>query len=535
MNADIFPSLRDIPPADQIDVLHQKEYLAGGELKKWDGETHEILSPVFIKEYDALKQVSLGSIPWMDANASLSVLDEAVKAYNNGRGQWPTLPVAKRIACVENFAVAFRQQREVIVKYLMWEIGKSRADAEKEFDRTDVYISDTMDALKELDHTSSRIQKHEGVFAQIRRGPLGIVLCMGPFNYPLNETFCTVIPALVMGNTIILKPPKYGVLLYHFLLPLFAEHFPPGVMNVVYGEGNVTAGTFMATGKIDVLAFIGTSRVANILKKEHPRPNRLRSVLALEAKNPAIILPDADMATAVKECLSGTLSFNGQRCTALKILFLHKKIADDFCSGFISGIRQMKMGMPWDKDVFITPLPEQNKTQILDEYVKDATTTGAQVINDNGGNYIESLYSPAVVANVKAGMRLYDEEQFGPVIPIVTYENIDAAISYITQSHYGQQVSIFGKDPDAIAGLIDPLVNQVCRVNINSQCQRGPDNYPFNGRKDSAEGTLSVTDALRVFSIRTMVAAKDQEMNREIISAILEERKSNFFSTEFIL
>lgn len=108
-------------------------------------------------------------------------------------------------------------------------------------------------------------------------------------------------------------------------------------------------------------------------------------------------------------------------------------------------------------------------------------------------------------------------------------------MSYITQSDYGQQVSLFGSDPEVLADLIDPLVNQVCRVNINSQCQRGPDTFPFTGRKDSAEGTLSVSDALRVFSIRTLVAAKSTDENKRIISAILTERSSRFLSTDFIL
>ncbi|ERT03549.1 aldehyde dehydrogenase family protein, partial [Lyngbya aestuarii BL J] len=124
-------------------------------------------------------------------------------------------------------------------------------------------------------------------------------------------------------------------------------------------------------------------------------------------------------------------------------------------------------------------------------------------------------------------MRVYSEEQFGPVVPIIPFDDINTPIEYIVNSNYGQQVSIFGEHIDAIAQLIDPLVNQVCRVNINSQCQRGPDTFPFTGRKDSAEGTLSVSDALRSFSIRTLVATKDIEQNKTLISQMVRERKSN--------
>jgi glyceraldehyde-3-phosphate dehydrogenase (NADP+) len=131
-------------------------------------------------------------------------------------------------------------------------------------------------------------------------------------------------------------------------------------------------------------------------------------------------------------------------------------------------------------------------------------------------------------------MRIYSEEQFGPLIPVVPFDDIETPIQYVVESKYGQQLSVFGQDPDKIADFIDPLVNQVCRVNINSQCQRGPDTFPFTGRKDSAEGTLSVSDALRVFSIRTLVAAKETEKNRTILGRIVREHKSNFLSTDFI-
>ena len=131
-------------------------------------------------------------------------------------------------------------------------------------------------------------------------------------------------------------------------------------------------------------------------------------------------------------------------------------------------------------------------------------------------------------------MRIFSEEQFGPVIPVVPYLDIEEVITAIINSKYGQQCSIFGKNAEEIAKLVDPLVNQVCRVNVNSQCQRGPDKYPFTGRKDSAEGTLSVSDALRVFSIRTLVAMKGNPLNKELLTDILKNRRSTFLNTDFI-
>ena len=183
----------------------------------------------------------------------------------------------------------------------------------------------------------------------------------------------------------------------------------------------------------------------------------------------------------------------------------------------------------------LTPLPETHKPQYLQELITDAESKGAKVINEGGGKIDHSYVYPAVLFPVNSTMRVYHEEQFGPVVPIRTFKDISEPIDYMVESNFGQQVSIFSADDKNLAQLIDPLVNQVCRVNINCQCQRGPDSYPFNGRKDSAEGTLSVSDALRVFSIRTMVAGKDTELNRNLLTEILEKRESNFLSTDYIL
>jgi len=532
----IFPVEEDIPNEYNPGLpVEQSEYLIDGDLRKWDGPFHNVLSPVCIKTEDGIVQKMIGHYPLLTGKESMEALDAAEAAYNNGRGLWPTMSVEDRIQHVQRFLIRMKEKRTEIVNLLMWEIGKNLKASEKEFDRTIIYVEDTIDALKNLDRISSRFAISEGVIAQIRRAPLGVVLCMGPYNYPLNETFTTLIPALIMGNTVIFKPPKFGVLLHRPLLEAYRDSFPPGVVNTVFGDGRTVIGPIMKSGRINVLAFIGSSKVADILKKQHPHPHRLRSVLGLEAKNPAIVLPDADLDLAVKECALGSLSYNGQRCTALKILFVHRNIVDEFLKRFSAEVNSLKPGMPWDPGVKLTPLPETGKTAYLNDLVQDARSKGAKVINEGGGYFNETFFFPAVLYPVNSKMRAFKEEQFGPVVPVLPFDDIEEPIKYMLESNYGQQVSIFGSNPDVIADLIDPLVNQVCRVNINSQCQRGPDTFPFTGRKDSAEGTLSVSDALRVFTIRTLVAAKEKDLNKSIITEIVRERKSNFLSTDFIL
>jgi glyceraldehyde-3-phosphate dehydrogenase (NADP+) len=157
----------------------------------------------------------------------------------------------------------------------------------------------------------------------------------------------------------------------------------------------------MKSGKINVLALIGSSRVADSLKKMHPKSNRLRAILSLDAKNAAIILPDADIELTVKECMLGSMSFNGQRCTALKILWVHRSVADAFLQRMGEELNKLKPGMPWSKGAQVTPLPEPGKPAYLDECLRDAEAQGAKIMNEGGGTTLESFVFPALVYPVK--------------------------------------------------------------------------------------------------------------------------------------
>lgn len=183
----------------------------------------------------------------------------------------------------------------------------------------------------------------------------------------------------------------------------------------------------------------------------------------------------------------------------------------------------------------LTPLPEPDKPAYIQELLDDALDKGAKVQNKKGGNQSDNFIWPAVLYPVSKDMRVYKEEQFGPIIPVLSFKDIEEPLDDMAESNYGQQVSLFGKDVYTLSPLIDTLANLVCRVNLNSSCQRGPDVYPFTGRKDSAQSTLSVHDALRSFSIRTFVAFKDNELNNETIEQLLEAKVSNFLSTDYIL
>ncbi len=533
--ASLFPTEAQIPEQFRLsEPFHQKHYLVNGELREWSGETETVLSPIYIRTEKGLEQKIVGSFPLISAEAAMESLEAATKAYDYGRGAWPTMTVGERIACVQAFTKQMLLSRDYVIKMLMWEIGKNLADSAKEFDRTVQYINDTIEALKKIDRDGSQFTIADGVIGQMRRAPLGVVLCMGPFNYPLNETFTLLIPALIMGNTVVYKVPRQGALLNEPFLKAFASCFPKGVINIIYGQGRVVIPPMMASGKVDVLTLIGSSKMADSLRKMHPKTNRLRAVFGLDAKNAGIVLANADLDLAAKECALGALSYNGQRCTALKILFVQNAVQVAFIQKLNLEIAKLKMGMPWDEGVNITPVAEPEKPKYHQACIDEALANGAKIMNEGGGRIEYSFVSPTVLFPVNEKMKNYHEEQFGPIVPIVPFEHTDEVMNYIIQSEYGQQVSVFGQDAAQIASLVDPLTNQVCRVNINSQCQRGPDVFPFTGRKDSAERTLSVHHALTAFSINTMVAAKATDANKAILNQIIQDNDSKFISTRFL-
>ena len=513
--------------------IHHDTYLIDGKIGKWNGEFTEVISTLLANEEDD-KYITLGDSPKMDKKHALLALEAADKAYSNGTGTWPTMKVYERINCMQKFVDLMVLKRDEVVKLLMWEIGKNLKDSEKEFDRTVDYINETIKEYKKIDRDGAFFHNNSGVRALIRRGPLGVVLCLGPYNYPLNETFALLIPAIIMGNTAIFKPAKHGVLLIAPLLEAFKKSFPPGVVNIVFGRGREIAAPIMETGKINVLALIGHSSSAISLQDLHPQKNRLRLVLGLEAKNPAIIMDDADLELTVNECLNGSLSYNGQRCTAIKVIYVHEKIKEKFLKKFCESVDSLKLGLPWE-NTLLTPLPEPNKPKYISELIDDATSKGAKIINKNGGKKFKNFIFPAVLYPVSEDMDVYKEEQFGPVIPVISFSDINTPINFMADSNYGQQVSLFGNSEEKLGPIIDSLVNLVCRVNLNSSCQRGPDVYPFTGRKDSAVATLSVHDALRSFSIRTFVASKDNPTNKNLLRKLIDNKKSNFIRTDYYL
>jgi glyceraldehyde-3-phosphate dehydrogenase (NADP+) len=338
----------------------------------------------------------------MTSDDALSVLNSAKRAWNGGMGIWPQLSLKRRIEAIELFFDELvKTKTEDIIQVLMWDIGKNRNDAEAEFDRTVSFAQQVIQAIR----SSANADLHGGwtvtgaTNAFVRRAAIGIILCLGPFNYPINETYATLIPALLMGSG--------------------REKMPP----------------LMKTGHIDGLAFIGGASAADALIKEPPNPHRLKIFLQLEGKNMAIFLSDIfhekneeTLNRALDGTVAGTLSFNGQRCTALQIISVPKHHTQQFLAKFIAKVEALRVGLPWqtfenDRTYSqITPLPTEHRIAYMKKLIEDATNKGASIVNENVGKIIggerSTLMIPAILFPVDKTMDLYHQEQFGPLVPI---------------------------------------------------------------------------------------------------------------------
>lgn len=523
--AALFPDPAAIPPEHRFGAtIEQRHYLCDGELRPWNGAVREVYSPIYLAAGDASTGSAtpprLGSFPLLGPHEAEQLLAAACRAYDRGRGAWPSMAPPERLLRVERLLEAMRACRPEVVRLLMWEIGKSREESEMEFARTIAYIEDTIVEFKHRVERERELVRAQGFVSRQHRVPLGVALCLGPYNNPFYETYTTLIPILLMGNTVIFKPPRLGVLLHRALLPALAECFPPGVVNSLYGEGEELLAPILRSGRLDLLAFIGSRRGADLLRSWHPAPRRLHCLFGLEAKNAAIVLADADLEQAAAECVLGGLAFNGQRCTAIKITFVHRAIVKPFLELLSRLVARQLVGMPWLPGVRITPLPETARVAYLGELLADARARGAAIINPGGGEIRHTLMSPAVLYPVGPEMRLYHEEQFGPLLPVVAFDHPEEPRRYVEESEFGQQVSIFGQDRQALADLARALVNQVGRININSKCQRGPDCFPFTARRDSAEGTMAVAATLDACSTGSLVVGRDQPELASLLASL---------------
>ncbi|MFU2164029.1 NADP-dependent glyceraldehyde-3-phosphate dehydrogenase [Streptococcus pluranimalium] len=454
------------------------------------------LSDNDIKIYAPATGEELGTIPAM----SQEDVDYVYESARAAQPAWRALSYVERASYLHKVADILERDAEKIGKVLSKEIAKGYKAAVSEVTRTAAIIryaaEEGVRLQGEVLEGGSFDAASKKKIAIVRREPLGLVLAISPFNYPVNLAGSKIAPALIAGNVVALKPPTQGSISGLLLAEVFVEAgIPAGVFSTITGRGSVIGDYIVEHEAVNFINFTGSTKVGErIGKMAGMRP----IMLELGGKDSAIVLKDADLEVAAKNIVDGAFGYSGQRCTAVKRVLVQEEVADELVEIIREKVLKLTIGNPED-NADITPLIDTGAADFVEGLVNDAVEKGAEAKTDivREGN----LICPILFDKVTSDMKLAWEEPFGPVLPIIRVKSVEEAIEISNKSQYGLQASIFTNDFPLAFSIAEQL--EVGTVHINNKTQRGTDNFPFLGAKKSGAGTQGVK-----YSIEAMTTIK---------------------------
>ena len=458
-----------------------------------NGEWITSKSNNFIDIYSPIGGCIVGKVPGMTKEE----VDFAIKCADKAQKSWRNVPVNKRAEILYKAADLLIEKVDEISDIMMREIGKDKKSSESEILRSADYIRFTADTAKNLSGESIPGDSFPGFkkdkISLVTREPLGVVLAISPFNYPINLASSKIAPALIAGNTVVLKPATQGSLCGLYLAKIFEQAgVPAGVLNTVTGRGSEIGDYIVTHPEIDFINFTGSTEVGIRISKI---TSMVPLLMELGGKDAAIVLKDADLDLAASNIVSGAYSYSGQRCTAVKRILVVDEVADKLVEKVKEKVEKLKVGNPED-GADIVPLIDNKAVDFVWELIDDAKEKGAHVLV--GGKREENLIYPTLFDYVTTDMRLAWEEPFGPVLPIIRVKDKDEAIDIANKSEYGLQSSVFTENINEAFYVADRL--EVGTVQVNNKTERGPDHFPFLGVKASGIGTQGIRYSIEAMS-----------------------------------
>ncbi len=457
---------------------------------KWKSSEQEITI------YSPINQEELGTVPAMTQTEA----DEAMQAARAALPAWRALSAIERAAYLHKTAAILERDKEKIGTILAKEVAKGIKAAIGEVVRT-------ADLIRYAAEEGLRItgQAMEGggfeaasknKLAVVRREPVGIVLAIAPFNYPVNLSASKIAPALIAGNVVMFKPPTQGSISGLLLAKAFEEAgIPAGVFNTITGRGSEIGDYIIEHKEVNFINFTGSTPIGErIGRLAGMRP----IMLELGGKDAALVLEDADLEHAAKQIVAGAFSYSGQRCTAIKRVIVLESVADKLATLLQEEVSKLTVGDPFD-NADITPVIDNASADFIWGLIEDAQEKEAQALTPikREGN----LLWPVLFDQVTKDMKVAWEEPFGPVLQIIRVASVEEAIAFANESEFGLQSSVFTNDFKKAFEIAEKL--EVGTVHINNKTQRGPDNFPFLGVKGSGAGVQGIK-----YSIEAMTNVK---------------------------
>lgn len=391
--------------------------------------------------YSPINQEELGTVPAM----SQAEVDEAMQAARAALPAWRALSAVERAAYLHKTAAILERDKEKIGTILAKEVAKGIKAAIGEVVRT-------ADLIRYAAEEGLRItgQAMEGggfeaasknKLAVVRREPVGVVLAIAPFNYPVNLSGSKIAPALIAGNVVMFKPPTQGSISGLLLAKAFEEAgIPAGVFNTITGRGSEIGDYIIEHKEVNFINFTGSTPIGErIGRLAGMRP----IMLELGGKDAALVLEDADLEHAAKQIVAGAFNYSGQRCTAIKRVIVLESVADTLVTLLQAEVAKLTVGDPFD-NADITPVIDNASADFIWGLIEDAQEKGAQALTPikREGN----LLWPVLFDQVTKDMKVAWEEPFGPVLPIIRVANVEEAIAFANESEFGLQSSVFTND-----------------------------------------------------------------------------------------
>jgi len=457
---------------------------------KWKSSEKEITI------YSPINQEELGTVPAM----SQAEVDEAMKAAREALPAWRDLSAVERAAYLHKTAAILERDKEEIGTILAKEVAKGIKAAIGEVVRTADLIRYAAEEGLRITGQAMEGGGFEAVsknkLAVVRREPVGVVLAIVPFNYPVNLSGSKIAPALIAGNVVMFKPPTQGSISGLLLAKAFEEAgIPAGVFNTITGRGSEIGDYIIEHKEVNFINFTGSTPIGErIGRLAGMRP----IMLELGGKDAALVLEDADLEHAAKQIVAGAFSYSGQRCTAIKRVIVIESVADTLAALLQAEVTKLTVGDPFD-NADITPVIDNASADFIWGLIDDAQEKGAQALTPikREGN----LLWPVLFDQVTKDMKVAWEEPFGPVLPIIRVASVEEAIAFANESEFGLQSSVFTNDFKKAFEIAEKL--EVGTVHINNKTQRGPDNFPFLGVKGSGAGVQGIK-----YSIEAMTNVK---------------------------
>ena len=458
-----------------------KFYINGEWKESSSGQTIAIPSPYLHKVIGQVQAITRSEV------------DAAIQFAKEAQKDWAEASLQDRAQYLYKWADELVNMQDEIADIIMKEVGKGYKDAQKEVVRTADFIRYTVDEAMHMHGESMMGDSFPGgaksKLAIVQRAPLGVILAISPFNYPVNLAAAKLAPALITGNAVIFKPATQGAISgIKMVEALHKAGLPKGLVNVVTGRGSVIGDYLVEHSGINMVSFTGGTYTGRHLAK---KAAMIPLLLELGGKDPGIVRADADLQEAANHIISGAFSYSGQRCTAIKRVLVHEHVADELVRLLQEETTKLSVGSP-EQNSTIVPLIDDKSADFVQSLVDDAVQKGATVVTGNKRE--RNLIYPTLLDHVTEDMKVAWEEPFGPILPVIRVSSDEQAIEIANKSDFGLQASVFTKDINKAFHIANKI--ETGSVQINGRTERGPDHFPFIGVKGSGMGAQGIRKSL---------------------------------------